>query len=446
MGLRRVLLATGLLVPLSVAAFAAAPDVRGDSPIRWQSRVEVASGDAFRGPWRMNESRFHYVDDPTVAISDAGDVAVAWVDQRAQNIQLQVYEAEGGTRFDRPVNVSRSPDTFSWLPRLVVDGEDARRVYVLWQEIVFSGGSHGGEIFFARSTDGGRTFAAPINLSNTIAGAGKGRLTEERWDNGSLDLAAGPEGTLYAAWTEYQGRLHVSRSTDGGRSFSEPQHVAGDGEAPARGPSLAVDGDAVYVVWTVGERADADIHIARSTDAGRTFGSPKRVTGTGGHSDAPKIAVDGRGTLHVVYAESPAGPFRRSHIRYTRSDDAGRTFTSPKTIAGPRRGRVESMGFPHLELDGEDNLYLLWELYPSEDARPRGLAFTHSTDRGRSFARPSAVPGTLEPALGFNGSQQGLLMDKLAVNESGAVAVVNSTFRPRRASHVWLVRGRSSLD
>jgi hypothetical protein len=34
-------------------------------------------------------------------------------------------------------------------------------VYVLWQEIVFSGGSHGGEIFFARSRDGGQTWSAP---------------------------------------------------------------------------------------------------------------------------------------------------------------------------------------------------------------------------------------------------------------------------------------------
>jgi hypothetical protein len=39
---------------------------------------------------------------------------------------------------------------------------------------------------------------------------------------------------------------------------------------------------------------------------------------------------------------------------------------------------------------------------------------------------------------------QGLLMDKLAVSESGAVAVVNSTFQRNEASHVWLIRGQSN--
>ena len=93
----------------------------------------------------------------------------------------------------------------------MVAGDD---VYVLWQEIVFSGGSHGGAIFFARSRDRGATFDAPINLSNSRNGDGKARLTEKIWLNGSLDLARDDDGTLYAAWTEYDGPLWVSRSTD----------------------------------------------------------------------------------------------------------------------------------------------------------------------------------------------------------------------------------------
>lgn len=90
---------------------------------------------------------------------------------------------------------------------MLISGEDASEVYVLLQEIVFSGGSHGGEIFFARSTDGGRTFGDPIKFSKSIDGDGKGRLTPRYWHNESLDLAKCPEGNLYAAWTEYEGAL-----------------------------------------------------------------------------------------------------------------------------------------------------------------------------------------------------------------------------------------------
>ena len=54
------------------------------------------------------------------------------------------------------------------------------------------------------------------------------------------------------------------------------------------------------------------------------------------------------------------------------------------------------------------------------------------------------LAGTADPTLGFNGSLQGLLMDKLAVSDSGTVAVVNSTFKRNETSHVWLFRGQAT--
>ena len=52
------------------------------------------------------------------------------------------------------------------------------------------------------------------------------------------------------------------------------------------------------------------------------------------------------------------------------------------------------------------------------------------------------VRNTDDPMRGYNGSRQGLLMRKMAVNRSGAIAVVNSTFRRDHSSHIWLHRGR----
>jgi hypothetical protein len=45
-------------------------------------------------------------------------------------------------------------------------------------------------------------------------------------------------------------------------------------------------------------------------------------------------------------------------------------------------------------------------------------------------------------APGFNGSQQGLLAEKVSVGDRGEVAVVNSTFDRGEASAIWLYRGR----
>lgn len=404
--------------------------------------MKLASGEAYQGPWRMNESDFRYLDAPAVDINNDGVIGIAWVDQSRKDIFFQAYRSDGNARLEEPVNVSRSPKVFSWLPRLVIS-EDGNRIYILWQEIVFSGGAHGGEIFFSRSNDGGKSFNQPLNLSNSIAGDGKGRLTARYWDNGSLDIIKGADDDLYVAWTEYEEKLWFSRSTDGGANFTAPLHAAGDNAFPARGPSIAVSNNGVvYLAWTVGEDPAANIHLTKSDDGGKIFLKPRAVLQSNGHCDAPKIAVDRRGTVHLVYAESPQGWFRRYHIPYTRSFDGGSTFGESRQIRGPAVEKFESMNFPSLSLDGEDNVYLVWELYPDHRNRPRGLAFAFSRDGGETFHLPSIVPGSSDPELGFNGSLQGLLMRKLAVNSEGEIAIVNNTFRAGEASHVWLFRGK----
>lgn len=422
------------LAALLLAAFAVA--AQAAEPLSWHGSAEIAAGRAERGPWRMNESRFDYVDDPSVALDERGEAAVVWVDQARKDVFFQRFSAEGA-RLGEPVNVSRSPAVFSWLPRVALSPREPRKVFVLWQEIIFSGGSHGGDILFARSEDGGKTFTRPLNLSNSLAGDGKGRISEHIWHNGSLDIAAGADGAVYAAWTEYEGALWFSRSGDGGKSFSPPRRIAGGGsEKPARAPSLALGPErAVYLAWTVGEDNAADIRVARSADGGASFGEPRIVAPSPGYSDAPKLAVDPRGALHLVYAESSGGSFNPSRIRYTRSADGGRTFEPPREISAP------GAGFPALSVDAKGNLYVLWELFSDPREYPRGLALAVSRDAGRSFTPPTVVPGSIDPAGGWNGSNQGFLMRKLAVNGRGAVAIVNSSLKPNERSRVWLIRG-----
>ncbi len=53
---------SAFLVSASVAAF----------DIAWRPAVEVIDGRGVRGPWQQNESNYDYVDDPSVAIDDAG--------------------------------------------------------------------------------------------------------------------------------------------------------------------------------------------------------------------------------------------------------------------------------------------------------------------------------------------------------------------------------------
>ena len=390
----------------------------------WHGSLDVASARAELGPWQMNESRWDFVDDPSVALDERGAVAVAWVDQASRDVFFRKYSADGKPAGAR-VNVSRTPKVFSWLPRIAIDPKG--RILVLWQEVIFSGGGkHGGDILFASSEDDGATFSAPLNLSSSPAGDGKGRINKERWDNGSLDLAVAGDGTIYVTWSEFEGALWFRRSIDGGKTFSKPLRIAD--AKPARAPALAVSKDQLYLAWTVGDDDAADIRVARSTDRGASFGKPAIVERTPGYSDAPKIAVDGRGALHVVWTENtPKG----HQVRYSRSSDGAATFERARDISGKA-----TAAFPALSIDGAGRLYVLWERYPDHPQFSRGLGLAISSDGGKSF-NAGEVPGSADAA---NGGTQGMLMRKLAVNRDGAIAVVNSSFRQSERSRVWLMR------
>jgi hypothetical protein len=411
--------------------------------IRWQPPVEVARGAGERSAWRQNESRFDFVDDPAVAWSPRGELAVAWVDQRRKAVLLQRHAPDGKALSAAPVDVSRQPHTFSWLPRLAWAPDDADRLHLLWQEIVFSGGSHGGEILIAGSSDGARSFGAPVNVSRSREGDGKGRISRNVWHNGSLDVATAPGGVVLAAWTEYDGRLWFARSSDGGRNFPTRLLVAGDPPAlPARAPALAVGPHgAVALAWATGDDPAGDIRIALSSDAGRSFGAPRPVAVTRGYSDAPKLAFDARGRLHVVHSESRGGPFDRSSIRHLRSADGGRSFGPAREISNPLPEGYASAAFPALGIDGRGRVVVVWELFPgSARAAPYGLAIAAAED-GEHFSAPQTIPGSVDPSGGFNGSTQGLLMNKLAVRADGEIAVVNSAVKIGSHSRVWLLRG-----
>ena len=385
----------------------------------WHGSTEIAAGPGVRGPWQQNESRYDFVDDPTVEIDASGGFLLAWVDQGHKDVYFQRMDASG-KRTTEAVNVSRSPKVLSWLPRVATDNKG--HIFVLWQEIIFSGGSHGGDMLFARSTDGGKTFSEPLNLSRSLAGDGKGRIDKDRWHNGSFDLVVGPDGVIHTAWTEYEGALWVRRSNDGGKTFSEKIRIADS--KPARGPSLAADADTVYLAWTVGDDASADVRVAKSV-VGK-FGAPLIVGKSKPYSDAPKLALDARGTLHLAYADG-------KRILYSRSADGARSFERPREIW------ARNAGFPSLDLDAKGNVYVLFERFEEHPFLARGLGIAISTDGGDTF-KTGAVPGSV--GEGWNGSSQGLLMRKLAVGDHGAIAIVNSSFKENERSRVWLVRGR----
>ena len=113
--------------------------------------------------------------------------------------------------------------------------------------------------------------------------------------------------------------IAIARSLDGGRTFDAPVRVSEDGWAidgcPDDGPSIAVDGrGALHVAWpTRVSELGKGIFYSRSTDGGRTFAPRARVDETPGGAGHPQLALAGDRVVVVWDEKGESG--RRARLR-----------------------------------------------------------------------------------------------------------------------------------
>ncbi len=120
-----------------------------------------------------------------------------------------------------------------------------------------------------------------------------------------------PGGEAFTAWEDsrrgparfYGARMAVDRQENGAA------RVRADIEGAIRAPRLAAGGDRIHAVW---QEANGDawrVRYASSDDGGRSFSEPLLLSGDG-DAYVPSIAVDSAGTAHVVWVERHSGPAR----------------------------------------------------------------------------------------------------------------------------------------
>src|SRR5712691_8748973 len=165
------------------------------------------------------------------------------------------------------------------------------------------------QVMFARSTDCGVTFSTPIKISE-----------RSQINQGSVAAIDPNTGTVYVAWREFLSSTQpdailVTKSTDGGLSFSGPVRVSVINAFDQQGtttrfrtnayPAMAIDGSGrVYIAWAqrgVGPFGEARIIVTTSTD-GRQWTIPVAAANHPGrgHQFMPSLSFAG-GKLHLVF-------------------------------------------------------------------------------------------------------------------------------------------------
>ncbi len=315
-----------------------------------------------------------------------------------------------------------------------------------------------------KSTDGGRTWSGPIPIhrnsdpvSNLLFLDDKNTLAV---DNYGPDRD-GITGHLYACWSfdAFAANLavFVSRSTDGGLTWSVPQNVSGTdrqviGCHVVIGPPLTPGGPGVVYVFWLRFAGDGTIRMTRSVDGGETFAAPTSVRAIRQvprkfpnsefrNLSLPSAGVDpGTGTVYVSWAdyhatiagepcppdaEAPAGQVCDADILLVRSADRGATWSEPlrvnqdplgngkdqfqQALAVTPRGQLTMMWFDRR--NDPQNFYIDTFFARSNDG---GQAWTE-TRVTRTMWDPSVNP-PISPSGHFIGDYQGIVAtDEVAI-------------------------------
>lgn len=293
-------------------------------------------------------------------------------------------------------------------------------VHLVWidentapQEHAEHGHSHmaATNLFYARSSDGGRSFGAPVRLNAKDGDVWGFSVSKPR-------VVVGQNGTVHVFYpgndvNPTNGKPEAvalyTRSTDGGKTFSAPQRLNAMGTTDASEfvhgglthahvfGTLAVDGKgAVYALWI--DTRD----MAKSTDSGKVFMAVSRDDGKTFEKDREILPadvcpccqltafVDAAGKLYVGSRQVDQ-KYRDSTV--TVSSDGGRTFAARRRVVGTR-WEIEGCPLKPTSIVARGKQVIA--AYYTGAENPGGAYIVRSSDGGATWSKPMlAHPGAV---------------------------------------------------
>jgi hypothetical protein len=143
-------------------------------------------------------------------------------------------------------------------------------------------------LLLSRSTDGGRTWLAggpaqPLTLVTAFNGNGKAKGSTGQFPDHDA-MAIAPDGTIYVTWAQFNGSqgthspIYVAVSTDGGRSFATPQKVTSGSVRNDQDARVAIDPDsgAAYLTFdnSIQGGKGTALFVSASYDRGASWTVP----------------------------------------------------------------------------------------------------------------------------------------------------------------------------
>ena len=335
-------------------------------------------------PWITAFSNYVYIvfnDGGRSAILEFPDGQTRIVDISTGDEELVILVSQDYGETFEFTNLSNSANKLSWNARIKVSESD---VFVTWNEMV----TNQSDVFFSKSSDYGKSFSKPINLSNSSLN--------------TVDSAIGVfENNFYVVWndmTKSSTNIFFSKSEDNGQTFGKPINLSNTSGTPIinRDGALAVSDGIIFLVWYDESEKENYIYFTKSTDEGLTFSTPINLSQSNAKSKFAQVAANGK-NVYVIWQDSSQG---NSEILLRESTDYGATFSGIKNLS---HDELESNLFilgPQIALS-EDRVYSVWQSKSQNNSDMYLTSFLQNQNKVDSFFELSTLNQVIDIEIGF---------------------------------------------
>jgi hypothetical protein len=296
-------------------------------------------------------------------------------------------------------------------PIVAVNPRNANNLVGVWQQDRWStGGARG--LLTGVSQDGGRTWIQRMAAFSRCSGGnaandGDYARASDPW------VTFAPDGTVYQSSLSFNGgvlaagsssAILVSRSTDGGATWSNPTTVIRDGPNFFNDKdSITADSTDARLVYAVWDRLDSSDHgptyFSRTTDGGNTWELASAIYDPGANSQTlnNQVVVLPDGTLINFFTQlnMPLNAPATATLAIIRSPDKGVTWSAPIVISPVQSiGTIDPQTLAHVR-DGSGlgsiaagphgELAAVWQDSRFSGGARDGVAFSRSLDGGLTW-------------------------------------------------------------
>jgi len=340
------------------------------------------------------------------------------------------YSSNGGATFtdggQLPTKAADPNDSLSGDPDIKVwEDPGSGTVYFIYSYIYFPDPGLS-SLGVSVSTNGGATWSEPRDVTPANATNTAGAFADKEYI--SVDEET---GRLFISWSSFKTNgtieMALAYSDDLGLTWSPRITIANrtfasifDGQGTITRPDR--NSDNVYIAWrTFGLVAPFGngISFARSFDNGATWSAPINVTVNVPSPEAafgfdrvngnPALAVDAfDGTVYMGFVHKgykPRNADDHGDLYLVRSKNFGKTWSTPRHIAGDAQGRNRTQMFPWISTDPVTGAVdVIW----FDQRRGTGVSdltevyHVHSMDHGVNYTCPQAL--TLSPFASEHGN------------------------------------------